>query len=337
MATSLAVLTPSVAMATDNDSEVVRQLADVSFQSGVHWFKKADYQRALVEFSKANAVYPRGSTMRNIGLCQLKLGRPLEAMRFFRAAIKAPDTKPEQRDLAKQDMADAYAQTGHILIHANDGASTLTVDGQEAGQALQDPVDVAPGHHLVEARFGAQTVRVEVDAPAGTTVTADVKVPDPSAPVGPPPVAPTATQPAPVEPQAPLSERPGFWSIRRGVGLGVAIFGAAALVGGEIFQSQAQNEKNSAAQIRNGQPLSACSGAQVAASCASLTAAQDAQQRDATWSVVSWVTGGVGLAAGAALLLWPQSQSQSSQATIRAAVEPFSMPHGSGLQLRGEF
>lgn len=327
---SLAIVCPAAA----DNNDVVQQSADQSLKAGLSWFKKGDYQRALLEFEKADAVYPRGSLMRNMGLCELKLGRPLDALKHFRGALAAPDTKPEQRDLTQQDMEDAYAATGHIVVHANDGA-IVSLDGEAVGPATKDPLDVIPGAHTVEARVGSQNAKADVVARAGVIVTADVLVPLAAAPPtqaavpSPPSPPPSATMDVD---QPPADQPRGFWTVRREIGVGVAGLGVLALVGAEIFHVQAQNAQSNATGNAAGLQPSACNGSMAPASCSSLSGTLNGQRQDATWEAGLLVTGAVALAAGAALFLWPQSPSGT-----QAAIAPYATPNGSGLQVRGEF
>ena len=325
--TNLAILTAPLAASAAGDDDVARELADESFQSGVRLFKKGDYQRALIEFAKANAVYPRGATMRNLGLCELKLGKPLDALKHFRGALQAADTKPEQRELAKQDLEDAYAQTGHILVHSNNGTAVLFVDGADKGQVSKEPVDVVAGHHVVEARVGPRTARAEVDATAGTTVTAEVSVSEPSPDPSLAPAVPSAAvAPSIVSEPAPLlGEKPvSFWNARREVAVVVGAVGVASFVLSGVFAADSKSAASRAASLRGGSTT--CT-----TTCTALDNAYSSQNSDAT---SSWVFLGIGIAgavAGAVLLLWPSTPSGA-----RTSIEPFALPQGGGFQVHGE-
>lgn len=333
--TALAVLLLPVPALAQSNPDIARQLADTSFQSGLRLFKKGDYERAVIEFTKANAVYPRGATTRNIALCELKLGKPLDALKHLRAAIATPDLKPELREAAKEELADTYAQTGHVAVHSSSAGATLLVDGQGVGTAPKDePVDVMPGHHVIEARAGERTARAEVDAPKGTVVTAEVTIAEPAPPAPPIPVALPATEPvSPTNPAAGPSDAiaPSFWTTRRKVGVVVGGVGVAAVVVGEVFRGEMLHAENSVKSLSQGQSTSSCSSNTTGA-CASIAHSLNSQQQDATAAAAFWIAGGAAILTGAVLVVWPDHATSSS-----ASIQPMAGPGGGGLLVRGEF
>ena len=321
----------------DDAEDVARQQADVSFREGQRLYKQGDYQRAWYEFSKANAIYPRASLLRSLGLCELKLNKPVDALAHFRAALAAPDLKPDQRAPTQEDIATAYALTGHITIRTNDGAA-VTVDGQALASVPKDPVDVMPGHHVVEARVGPRSTKRDVETTAGAVQEADIYVEGPASAA--PASAPVARSAAPAPSDRPTvhdlamppatPEQSSFWNARRGVGVAVAGAGLVALGLSVFFDSQASSSQSQAVGTRLGP--SDCFGSMPAPGCSSLSDAYSSQNTNATLSYLFLGVGIVGVVSGAALLLWPTSKSSSSSASLVPLVSPF----GGGLQLRGE-
>jgi hypothetical protein len=308
--------------------------AQARFNEGVKAYQRGDYEHARVLFLQSEALVARGSTLRNLALAEMEVGRKVEALHHFREALTHPDLDPERRTITESDIREAYAATGHIAVETREGARVNIDGGSVQGRApFKESFDVLPGSHVVEAALGGDGSRVNVQAPAGTVVTAKLPFATlvtevPTAPV------PTAVAPPVVpraRPESPVREGHSFWSLRRGVGVGTASLGVIVIGVGVFVYTDGANAKDKANSDLAGLSPSACSGATPPAVCADASSAWSQQNTDASWSRALFAVGAVGVVAGAALVLWPQ------RSPSMIGIAPLATPHGGGLRLQGEF
>jgi hypothetical protein len=327
------------ASAADPDPQTVKQ-AQERLREGNRLFDAGNYEGARVAYEQSLVLVPHGSTYRNLGTTEIKLGDPVSGLKHLRLAMKAPDLAADRKSITKRDLDDAFAATGHIAVSTAAGA-TVTVDGNAvAGTApFSDQIDVTIGKHTLEARLGAQSARFEVDTKGGQVSSIELAITPPPSPA-PAPAVPNASLPPSSSPslatmpEVPVREgTPEFWNTRRDVGVAV---GAAGLVGlgvAAYFDAQAGSQGNRATSLLAGLSSSgACAGSAPPAGCSSLRDAHDSQKTDSTLSVVFLGIGGAAFVAGAAMFFWPASSSSS-----QTAITPFFSPQGGGLQIRREF
>jgi hypothetical protein len=308
--------------------------AQARFNEGVKAYARRDFEHARLAFLQSLALVERGSVLRNLGLAEMELGRPVDALHHLRAAIKLPDLDAEHRAVTDHDIRDAYAATGHISVQTADGA-TLTVDGEavEGSAPFPVPVDVMPGHHVLQAILADQTARAGVDAPAGVAVAA-------SLPIAPAPLPPLETSPPPAAVDEPVrtsfrSEERPFWTVRREVGLGVVIAGLASTAVGVYFYTRAVDAENRGNDLRAGLDAlgpgatMACAGPMPAATCGALNDARSTQSTDVSLNYLFVGIGAASVVVGGAMLVWPSSRTS-------VAIAPIVTPWGGGLRVRGE-
>jgi hypothetical protein len=332
---AVAVVAPARASDGDDVSKQAAQVAEESFNTGLRLMKQGEYQRAWFEFTKANAIYPRGAILRNLGVCELLLNRPLDAIKHFRAALASPDIKPDQRAPTQHDLDEMYRITGHIAVHSSQGAK-IAIDGHEVAWPSSDPIDVMPGTHLLEARMGEAACKTDVNAAAGVLTDARCDLPAPAAVLPPKPAAPPDAVSSPPAAETPATPSPAgsrFWTTQRVIGAGIGGVGLALLAAGGVFQGQAIDAKNRSDAITGGLSPSTCAGANPPSVCADLSSARSSWSQNTTLSEIFFVGGGVATAAGLAVFLWPSSRSHTAGTTV----EPVASPFGGGLRLRGEF
>jgi hypothetical protein len=308
--------------------------AQARFNEGVQAYQRGDYEHARVLFLQSEALVARGSTLRNLALAEMGVGRKVEALHHFREALTHPDLDPGRRAITESDIREAYAATGHIAVETHEGARVNIDGGSVEGRApFKEFFDVLPGTHVVEAALGGDASRVNVQALAGAVVTAKLPFAPlvtelPTAPV------PTAVAPAVVpraRPESPVREESSFWSPRRGIGVGTASLGVVVIGVGAFVYADGDSAKDKANSDLAGLSRSACTGATRPAACADASSAWSKQNTDASWSRTLFAVGAVGVVAGAALVLWPQ------RSPSMVAIAPLATPHGGGLRLQGEF
>jgi hypothetical protein len=282
-----------------------------------------------VRFAEANAVAQTPPILFNLARTEQLTGRLVDAARHFREYLALPSHPKVTADLRKQAstfLGDIDSKLGHVAVDAPAG-STITIDG---AAGTLGTLDVQPGSHTIVAVLGPETRSTTVSCAAGQTVPAKLSFESPSPPPPPPPIAVTAPQvtPIPSGPEEPTHT--GFWTGRREAGVVVAGAGVASLVVGIALQAVRSSDASSAATILAGLSPGECSNPN-APGCQSLDSAYNAQTRNADLSTGFLIGGGIALATGAALLLWPSSDSS------KVSVVPVMTPRTAGLELWGDF
>jgi hypothetical protein len=304
----------------------------------------ASFERSYLELRTAQAAHPSRVTLLRLVQVELVTGRGLDAMRHVREYQRTygePDDKAEIRRWFEYERTAAYQATAHLAIKAPP-AMHLVVDGHDEGLVtpLGDPVDVTPGHHVVEVR-GDDALHVEAEAPAGALTRlafavapaprAEAPLADPNpgviwsepeSPTPPEPAAPAAESPAP--PPA-----PSFWTPARSWGVAVGALGVAAGGAAVTFAVLAHQDADRASALASALGPSGCSQS-AALGCADLASARSDQSRDHALNLVFVGVGAAALASAVTLVLWP---SGSRAAT---AVVPLTWLNGGGLALRGD-
>jgi hypothetical protein len=307
--------------------------AQARFEEGVARVRSGDYEGAYVSFSMAQAVMHKPAILWNLALAEEKTHRTVGALAHFKEYWHETTSADPHRASAIKHIEDLNALTGHIDVVSPAGAQ-LTVDGVAAGVVPVDgPLDVLPGHHVVESRFSGTARSVAVDVAAGQTVQATLAETTPApAPGG-------ATEPMGAAAEASgtpaASEQPVRTAPNAAKFITVTAVGGAALVFaglGVMYALRSQSDANDASALRGGLADSSCQSSSDGR-CASLRSAVQAQSSDTTLAVGFYTTAGV-LAAGAIAtwLLWPKPA-----ANVHAAVAPLASTSSAGLQLIGTF
>jgi hypothetical protein len=317
---ALAATTPARA------DDVAQRDAQVRFEEGVARVRSNNLTAALVSFQQAYAVAHNPVVVWNLALTEEKTNHALDALGHFKEYLRlTPGTDPD-RASAQIHVDGLNAATGHIDVTAPAGA-TIAVDGGRAlGPApLGDHVDVVPGHHDVEARFGTVVKTVGVEALAGQTTRADFSALEASVPVASPPPS-VAPPPPPVELPAQADEGFGPSSSTAMLVTVVVIGGAAVLASGAglAFGIASSHQANEAATLRQDVPN--CAGT-TSPDCQRLASDVSAQQNDHVISTAMWIVGGT-LAVGAVgtFLLWPRRHAAAA-----VSVVPFLGARSAGL------
>jgi hypothetical protein len=295
----LMVLTATSAMASEGDAQ---QRSVALFKEGVALGKAGDYARAEVAFRTSYVLVPSPSTLRNWALTEMKLGKLVSALGHLKLAIQSPGLTTEQQAIVHQNLADAYAATGHIAIKTTDGAS-VAVDGVlvDGTAPFTASVDVEAGSRQVEARLGSQSAHAEVDAKAGRVVEVNVPVLL-SGPVASSQVATSSPAQASELQRIPAGavgdqareQTRTWWTTPHAVGVGLAAAAAVGLGLGIYFDAAANQAASDANSLRAGL-MGQCSGPAAPVECVSLRDKIDTIHQDET---LQWTSIGVGTAAG---------------------------------------
>jgi hypothetical protein len=327
----IALGAPATARAETTGAE---REAQTRFEEGLARVKAGNYEGARVSFTQAYAVLHKPHILWNLALAEEKSGHALDAIAHFKQfASGVPGS--DDRASAEKHIGELAGQIGRLEVVAAVGAQVV-VDGAPAGIApLGDPIDVAPGHHRVEARTAQETKEAEADVGPGQLVHVGLSAAEPaSAPTsvspGPPVSTPSGphslavlpadspyTEPAPSEPLS----APRVISV---VAVGTAAGVSLAL--GIYFGLQSHSDKDTADGFRNMYGTMACSGGSsmaASATCASWNDAVQSQNRDANLSNAFYVAAGVfGVGAFATWFLWPRQSGPKAAAQLTPMVGP---------------
>jgi tetratricopeptide (TPR) repeat protein len=299
-----------------------RDEANARFQTGLKYYDARDFESARLAFAQAHAVLQKPGILLNLALSELYGGRPVEAIAHFEQYMRDPSTEPDKRDRAQKHLDEALAKTAHLEVRT--AASARTVIDGIAVEPLPPVFHVMPGRHVVEARHGAKTKRVEVDLRAGEKAPIDLafevdeKALSEPAPEGKAPPATTSKQTAPD-----VDGASSFWGWRS-IG-GLALVGAsAALVGvGIAFRADAAEERGRADDLGRGLPPDACSGV-TTSSCVELARAREDEAAAAARSDAALWAGGGALVVGAlgvvSALVWPHRSGRTFGALPKPGV-----------------
>ena len=330
--------------------------AQARFEEGLERVKVGDFEAARLSFAQAYTVLRRPAILWNLALAEEKTGHLVDALSHFKVVARDATAAPGDRDVAQRHAAALMDRTGHIAVDAPSGA-VLTVDGDptESVAPLAEPLDVAPGHHAVEARLGRGHKTLEVDAAAGQVARLTFAVADDA----PPGAAPTPAPPPPIEPGAPgpaeagVDHRSSSPSTARIVT--TSVLGGAALVAagvGVFLALRSHSDASDAANTRStiesttllpggAMPPSGyhgfCSQSAPAAQCVALQQKINAQNTEAIASDVLYASAGV-LAVGA-IVTWFVFPKRTSEPSAAASgwVAPAVSPTQVGLTAGGSF
>lgn len=274
LATRGALAAPPPPTSTAETSPAVTDAARARFNEGVSWYGKKKYDRALAAFLQAHALTRSPAVLINLGLTSLKMGRPLQAVRYFdRFQKEAKDPTPDQKSRAQKGVMDARRSLGAIEVTALEGAE-LGVDGEPMGRApLASSIDVLPGRHEVTSTTTSGTKSETVTVAVGAVVKVRLVAQRPSAPPNAvlepePAAAPSGSSDSSSSPAGSASAdgaSGGFfappetsWPVYAAGAVGLVSFTAAIVLGG-IGTNADRNRANAAdALTRNGKNPDTC-------------------------------------------------------------------------------
>ena len=286
--------------------------------------KAGKFEQARASFALAYMLSPDPSTLWNLALAEMKSGHAAEAIRHLKTYLRGPAVDPAYAAKAPKLLEQLSARVGHINVEAPAGTD-LTVDGDHLPERapLGEPVDVAPGAHVVEGKLGARPASASVTVVAGETVLAALTfappatgpdpAQDPRAPVarGAPFVAPVDPHQARAAEASQPTSRATFWTTGHVVGLSLGVAAVAAAGASLAFASASNGHEDDARGLHAANPGGCADRASAVCGAESEALAQGQSAR--TMSQVFLVGAGVLGAAGViAFVAWPESTRGST-------------------------
>jgi hypothetical protein len=277
--------------------------ADVSAarKLGVEGVKLANLGKcdeAIERLARAEKLYHATTILGRLGECQIALGKIVQGTENLQRVVREPlPANPPAafvaaRSRAQKALDAALPKIAHIkvIVQAPPGAQvTVKIDGDAISEALvgeSRPTD--PGEHTVlavapDCLQASRSVSLSEGQDTSVTLTLD---PDPKARKAPDPSVPKL-------PPSPPSESANMQRVLAYASLGV---GGAGLAVGSIFGFMAMSKHNNLEQTCFNKVCPPSSQGDI-----------DAARSRATVSTVGFIVAGVGVAAGATLLLWPDA------------------------------
>ena len=326
---------------------VINDEARAHFTAGVNLLQDPDgarYEEAYVEFKTAYAASPSWKILGNLGISAMKLERDGEAIEAYKRYLS---------EGGKQIEAGERAQFQRDLATLEAGMVRLTLDSDPPGARIEDErfpasgsairneytvsgptqLGVRPGRHRFTAKLAGHADAVwEVTLSPRQQESHAFKLTETVAPAPAPAAAPPLPAPAAATAAVDTSSAKGSNGMRIGayVALGVGVVGLGA---GTIFGLSAKSKYQEANDITNDNENCPPSGP-----CelpAPLFDQREQLGKDGdsakTLSLVGFVVGGVGFAAGVTLFILSNKKEQPAA----AKVEPYL---GLGnLGVRGSF
>lgn len=290
---SLAALCGTVAFlacAIAHADESAAQRAEQLFDQGRALLQAGDAAAACPKFEQSQALDPALGTILNLGWCYQSEERWFDAYSTFERAIALArgEGHPDAERIASEraERAAAHLPKLRVLPSASTPQPALFLDGAALdwnGAEQQWPL--APGAHTLSARApGSAESNSRVQLPDDGTAIVTVQLP-----------ALVRLAPTP----APEPARPKAFRSERVLAIGAGALGVAGVVVGTVFGLNSASKRDAADAHCDGPRCRDDEG---------MALRRDAV-RAGNWSTVAFAVGGVGLAAGVTLWLWPSAEA----------------------------
>lgn len=283
--------------------------AEELFKRAAERMDVGDFEAACPLLEQSQAADPSSGTLLNLGDCYEHLGRTASAERAFtRASELAKATGRNDRvqvaEARRQRLAPRLRYVNLILQDHPPAGLALSVDDL-AVSLTSSKVPVDPGVHRVRAGApGFADYTTEVSAPNPST-TLDVRIPA---------LVPSTGTSVPLDAQP--ATRTESLGGRRIAAIACGAVGIVGVVSGTVFGLRSMSKHDDADPYCNGGACRDQRGVD----------ALESARTAGNWSTASFIVGGVGLGAAAALWFWPTRESDT-----QLAVGPLS------LKVQGRF
>ncbi len=288
-----------------------------AFNHGVEQYDHHDFPAALVSFRTSFRLVPSPNSRLYVARCLRETGDLVEATREFQATADDAGQRARYaatRDAARGELRDMTAHAGRLRIDAAsvpEGAHVLIGGREISREALAQPVLAAPGHVAVAVQAsGFQPFEQSVDVTAGAEVAVPVTLTRVATAQTTRVAQRTVETPHRGIELAPMQRNLAL------VGGGVAVLGAVGLI---AFGVAANSSWDDLAQRCHNAPCTDPADRAIA----------DTGRTYDTLANVSLGIGIVGLAAGAAMLVWSIRAGSRHEVSVGTS--------GSSLTLAGRF
>lgn len=225
--------------------------AEPLFQEGLSLHNGDREAEALEKFQKAYAIYPSPNILYYVARTEQLTGRPLDALRHYREALKNPTIHPKNDELARGFIKELEGKEARVVVTGPAGTK-VRIRGVEARLPMDGPIDVDPGDVRIAGERDAETYEAEGRALAGTTTTLALK------PVASAAAASSAQLPfagsgeRTIEP--PRADGPTDLTPRNVTVIATGVAGVALGVVGFVFLGKTEDDKSEAESLRRDDP-----------------------------------------------------------------------------------
>lgn len=305
----LALSTSAVAAAAQGRDPVA---AEALFKQGRAASEAGHYKQACAKFYASNRLDPAVGTLFNIADCEEKQGHVATAAGKFQEVLQQLTPPDDRIPIAKKRLAALKGRVPELTIRLAPGAPPGTKVSCDnvvfEGAALDTPLPVDPGDHVISVTApGTRTQTLHVQLAEGQQRTIDVS---------PGPALPSTTTPAHDTGGGAAQGGSDHRTLGYVIGgVGVAGLAVGAITGAMVLGKKSVVDNNCDAAKRCNQ-----TGYDAANSGRTLGIA----------STTGFIVGGLGLAAGAWLVL-------SSHPGEHTALIPSAGPTGAGLTVIRQF
>lgn len=319
--------------------------ARVAATKGAEAFNAQRYAEAVDLFMRAESLVHAPTHLLYIARAQEKLGKLVRAREAYlkvtreRIEANAPQAFRAAQAEAQKALTALEPRIPNITVQvegAGSGPVSVTLDGAPLPPALVGlPYPVDPGEHKLQATAegrasGEQVVTVQ-EGQRDTVVLQLAAASTSPAPLAAPGEATPVTAPAATEADLATTDAgPNTMRIGGFVALGVGVVGLGA---GTFFLLRANSKRNEADDLCN-LPGGSCPAT---APREEITQLDDEADSARTLSAVSFIAGGVGVAAGVTLLILSGNSSSAEEQTsryLKPGVQPWVGYRAAGIQGR---
>lgn len=297
------LLVPSLALA---QPPTAKQRAEQRYREGLELAKAGKSEAALAKFDEANGLSPSALATYQVARMEHALGHARAALIGYRKALREEGLPTAERSEALRAVEELKTKVGVITIESLTPGASISVDGNPIDDPKQ-PIEVAPGSHVIKATLGGESRVVDARLDAGKVFVAKISFDEPTA--GAPTPPPTTPPPSAHPPDA--SRSASYWTTPRWIGVGLAGLGAVGMgltVGFTlVHESNVSKQEDLAANPR------VCADVN-STGCRSFTDHGDSADAAKTGAIVSGIVAGAA-AIGAVVLLWPRSDDAAPKQT----------------------
>lgn len=297
------------------EAHALTSKAAALYDEGIVAYKKGQWANAHASFLAAWSLKKHWQIAANLADCELELGKAREAAEH--AAFYLRNAPADRRARAQALLDRATAKVGTLIVTVDPAGVDVFVDGQPIGKSpLEDPVFVAPGHHMLEAHAGAKFGSAEVDVAAGARKPVTLALKDPA-----PPVVPASRGPS--LPIVISGAAVGAVALATGIAL-LAVSGTKAGEGDKLLDELHQ------AKI-------GCASPPMAGKCSDLLDLRREQGTLHNVGVPFVVAGALVGAATVVYALVPRRKADDTAKGVSWRVLPAAGPGGGGVLISGSF
>lgn len=313
--------------------------AEALFNEGKKLAAQGRYAEACPKFAESNRLDRGAGTLIHLGDCYERAKQLASAWATYKEASSAAQAlgRKDWEKLAAQRASALEPKLAHLTIKVDQPVEKLEVsrDGAPVSQASWGvPIPVDVGNHTIEATAPGFKAFKTSSSIARDGQNIDVPIPkleaDASATGSTPPATTVATETSVAPPPPDADKQSG--SNQRTIGFVVAGVGVAGVAVGAVTGLMAMGKSNDA--------KNSCASDGPCPSRAAVDASKSAKTLGLI-STIGFAAGGVGLAAGAALILTAPSEAKT-HANMKAGgvnmqIAPHASPSDIGVNLAGVF